>query len=409
MLRGCVRAAVAVVALAVAGNASAAPAAVLTREQAVARALSENPEIQSLEAAVEAAQGVLGADRRILRNNPVVDGAVGPRNGADDDTLDWSVGVTQELEIAGQRGDRIALREAELLAARARLEARAVALAAEVRQAFGAALAARERQQLAGEATRLAQEALAAANERLEAGAGTRLEVNTARVELGRAMRERGVAEQQQAAAENNLALLLAVGADAGLQLTGNLGGQLTGSAAALREQAKQRMDLIAAELQLDAAKAAAKLAAAEGFPDIAVGASYRQEEGDRIVQGTLAVPLPIFDRNQEGRALATAQVRQAAAELAALQRRVEAELQLALSRYETARATVDAFGNDAVQALEQNLEMVNEAYRAGKIDFLQLLLVRRETLASQQAWIDAQEDLDRAEAEVLRVLGRLE
>lgn len=409
MLRGCVRAAVAVVALAVAGNASAAPAAVLTREQAVARALSENPEIQSLEAAVEAAQGVLGADRRILRNNPVVDGAVGPRNGADDDTLDWSVGVTQELEIAGQRGDRIALREAELLAARARLEARAVALAAEVRQAFGAALAARERQQLAGEATRLAQEALAAANERLEAGAGTRLEVNTARVELGRAMRERGVAEQQQAAAENNLALLLAVGADTGLQLTGNLGGQLTGSAAALREQAKQRMDLIAAELQLDAAKAAAKLAAAEAFPDIAVGASYRQEEGDRIVQGTLAVPLPIFDRNQEGRAVATAQVRQAAAELAALQRRVEAELQLALSRYETARATVDAFGNDAVQALEQNLEMVNEAYRAGKIDFLQLLLVRRETLASQQAWIDAQEDLDRAEAEVLRVLGRLE
>jgi len=409
MLRGCVRAAVAVVALAVAGNASAAPAAVLTREQAVARALSENPEIQSLEAAVEAAQGVLGADRRFLRSNPVVDGAVGPRKGADDDTLDWSVGLTQELEIAGQRGNRIALREAELLAARARLEARAVALAAEVRQAFGAALAARERQQLAGEATRLAQEALAAANERLEAGAGTRLEVNTARVELGRAMRERGVAEQQQAAAENNLALLLAVGADTGLQLTGNLGGQLTGSAAALREQAKQRMDLIAAELQLDAAKAAAKLAAAEAFPDIAVGASYRQEEGDRIVQGTLAVPLPIFDRNQEGRAVATAQVRQAAAELAALQRRVEAELQLALSRYETARATVDAFGNDAVQALEQNLEMVNEAYRAGKIDFLQLLLVRRETLASQQAWIDAQEDLDRAEAEVLRVLGRLE
>lgn len=409
MLRGCFRAAIAVVALAVAGIASVAPAAVLTREQAVARALTENSEIQSLEAAVEAAQGVLGADRRFLRNNPVVDGAVGPRNGPEDDTVDWSVGLTQELEIAGQRGDRIALREAELFAARARLEARAADLAADVRQAFGAALAARERQQLAFEATRLAQEALDAANARLEAGAGTKLEVNTARVELGRAMHERGVAEQRQAAAESNLALLLAAGADADLQLSGKLGGQLSSSAAALREQAEQRMDLVAAELQLDAAKAAADLAAAEGFPNIAVGASYSQEEGDRIVQGTLAVPLPLFDRNQEGRALATAQMRQARAQLTALERRVANELRLALSRYETARATVDAFGGDALQALQQNLEMVNEAYRAGKIDFLQLLLVRRETLASQLAWIDAQEDLDRAEAEVLRALGRIE
>lgn len=409
MLRGCVRAAVALSAVAVAGTASPASAAVLTREQAVARALSENAEVQSLGAAVDAAEGVLGADRRLLRNNPVVDGAVGPREGADADTLDWSVGLTQSLEIAGQRGHRIALREAELREARARLEAKAVGLAAEVRQAFGAALAARERKQLADEATRLAQDALDAATTRLEEGAGTRFEVNTARVELGRAMRERAVADQRVAAADSALALLLAVGGDADLELAGTLGGQVAGAPAELRARAKQRMDLVAAELQVEAAKAAADLAQAEGFPDVAVGANYRREEGDRIVQGTLAVPLPLFDRNQEARARAAAQVRQARAELGAAQRRVEAELRLALRRYESARATVEAFGNDALQALQQNLEMVDEAYRAGKLDFLQLLLVRRETLASQLAWIDAREELDSAEAEVLRVLGRVE
>lgn len=399
----------AVAVLVFAGAASALPDAVLTREQAVARALSENPEIQSLAASVDAASGVLEADRRLLRNNPVVDGAVGPRRGPSEDTVDWSVGLSQPFEIAGQRGDRITLREAELAATRARLEAHRIALAAEVRQAFGAALAAQQRREIAGEATRLAKDALAAANERWVAGAGTKLEVNTARVELGRTMREASVAEQQWAAAQSRLVLLIAAPAGAHLRPTGRLGGHLAVSAEALRLQAQERRELVAARRQLEAAKAASDLASAEGVPDIALGASYRHEEGDRIIQGSLAVALPLFDRNQEGRARASAQVRQAAAELSALERQVEAEIRLALTRYESARATFDAFGHDAVEALTQNLEMVNEAYRARKIDFLQFLLVRRETLASQLAWIDAQEDLDRAEADVLRALGRIE
>lgn len=409
MFHKLLRSAVCVAALLCAGALSASPDGVLTREQAVARALSENPEIQSLTASVDAASGVLEADRRLLRHNPVVDGAVGPRRGPSEDTVDWSVGLSQAFEIAGQRGDRITLREAELAATRARLEAHRVALAAEVRQAFGAALAAQQRQEIAREATRLAKDALAAANERWAAGAGTKLEVNTARVELGRTMREASVAEQQWAGAQGRLALLIAAPADGSLRPTGRLGGHLTNSAEALAQEAQERRDLVAARRQLETAKAASDLAAAEGIPDIAIGASYRHEEGDRIIQGSLAVALPLFDRNQEGKARASAQVRQAAAELSALERQVEAEIRLALARYDSARATFDAFGQDAVEALTQNLEMVNEAYRAGKIDFLQFLLVRRETLASQLAWIDAQEDLDRAESEVLRALGRIE
>lgn len=407
MLRGAVHVAIAVMAIATVGVAPAASADALTREQAVARALSENPEISTLTAEAGAAEGVLGADRRLLRTNPVAEGAIGPRFRSEGDTLDWSVGLRQELEIAGQRGDRIELCEAELEASRARLDARRVSLAAEVREAFGAAIAARERQQLAVQAVRLAEDALAAANERLKEGAGTRLEVNTARIEWGRALRERGVADGRLAEAKARLGLLVAMPQDASWEPTGELGGQI--AAAAVRDGAAERRELVEAKREVEAAMAAVDLASAEAIPNVSVGANYREEEGDRIIQGTLAIPLPFFERNQEGKALAASRVRRAKARLAAVEREIAAQLAVALSRYETARLTVDAFGTDAVEALQQNLEMVNEAYRAGKIDFLQLLIVRRETLASQLAWVDAREDLDRAEAEVLRALGRIE
>ncbi|MET0402700.1 MAG: TolC family protein [Cystobacter sp.] len=68
--------------------------------------------------------------------------------------------------------------------------ARTKELAAEVREAFGRALAAERVVHLAEAAANLAEEARRATEQRLEAGTASRIEVNTTRGELGRARRD---------------------------------------------------------------------------------------------------------------------------------------------------------------------------------------------------------------------------
>jgi cobalt-zinc-cadmium efflux system outer membrane protein len=56
---------------------------------------------------------------------------------------------------------------------------------------------------------------------------------------------------------------------------------------------------------------------------------------------------------------------------------------------------------------MEENLELGTESYRAGKIDFLQLLLVRRQTLEARHEYLDVLEELNAAQAQLDRALGR--
>ena len=54
-------------------------------------------------------------------------------------------------------------------------------------------------------------------------------------------------------------------------------------------------------------------------------------------------------------------------------------------------------------------MSLVDEAYRAGKVDFFQLLLMRRETLEARNGYVDALEELHAAKAELLRATGSIE
>lgn len=410
MLRGAIRAGLALWAIS-AASPGAASARELTREEAVARALEDNPEIQSLQAEVDAARIVLGA-ARIPRFNPQAEGAAGPRWSPDGRTVDFEVGVSQELEVAGQPVHRSAAARAALAAAEARLAARRADLTAQVRGAFGALQAAEQRVRLAEEARDLAEDALRAAEERFRAGEASRIEVNTSRAEVGRSARDRAHAQREQAAALAELKLLLALPADEDLAAAGELApaaGAETPRLEDLLVQATTRADLAAARAERDAAVAGRRLASAEGAPNPTVGVTYGEEEGAATLRAGLSLPLPLFDRNQAGRGEARARATQAELALATAERRVQQEVRVALARYQAAVAAAQAFGDEVLSALEENLRIVNEAYRAGEIDFLQLLLVRRETLEGRRAWIDALEELNRAQAELDRAIGRTE
>ena len=115
---------------------------------------------------------------------------------------------------------------------------------------------------------------------------------------------------------------------------------------------------------------------------------------------------MPVFNQNQAGRGVATAEVVRAERVLEATERRIRQEVLLAALRLETAQGVVQAFDDGVVQAMTENLGLINTAYSAGKIDLFELLVIRRDTLEARRGYIEALEELRAAEAALGRALG---
>lgn len=394
-----------------------AGAAPVTVDEAISTALDRNATILGLRAEIEGLRARVRGTSRLLRSNPEVAGAFGPRRSSGEETTnDLEVSLSQELELFGQRSARRDSAAATVQAAEGRLESRRVEVVAEVRTVFARALAGEQRLAIADESLELAKAELNAAEQRLASGATSRMEVNAARATLGRAARDRAAAVQRRSAALATLVVLTGVEPGEPLELRGELAAEASSSGdidANMAKALERRADIAAARGDRDAARADARLASRSALPNPRVGVSYA-EEGDprgnaRIVQGTLAIDLPLFDRNQEERGAAAARERQAEVALAALTRVARGEVTQAVARLEAAIEGTRAWTGGPLEAVAENMRLVDEAYRAGKVDFYQLLLIRRETLEARNGYVDALEELHAAKAELLRATGSIE
>ncbi|MCP3099440.1 TolC family protein [Myxococcus sp. K15C18031901] len=399
-------------ALLLVASAPALAARPLTMEQSVALALERSPRLIEERAEAASAQALLEGASRLVQDNPQLQAAVGPRIRDVGNTVEINVGLSQPLELFGQRGARKEAARATVAARQSRLESSKVELAAEVRQAFGAVLASEQALALAQDALSLAEEGRKAAEERLKAGAASHIEVNTARVDLGRAQSERVRAERRRTRAHTELKLLLGLDPSEPITPDGELRADVepAPSLASLVEKAvSQRQDVEAARFEHEAAQAESRLARRQALPTPSLGVSYGREEDSNILQGTIGIDLPLFDRNQAARGVSSARERQARENLAALERFARTEVELAFNRYLTAQAAAEVFGGDVLSALQENLSLVTEAYRAGKVDFLQLLIIRRDALDARRGYIEALEELNSAKAQLLKAVGNIQ
>jgi cobalt-zinc-cadmium efflux system outer membrane protein len=380
-------------------------------EDAVDVALQQNASLAALGAEVAAARARLEGASLVAQENPELELEAGPRRAGGETSVDLGVGISQRLEVFGQRGLRRAAAKRGLAAAEARLEMRRVEVAAEVRLAFHRALAAGEQAKLAAEAFSVAEEAVEAVEARVRSGGAARIEANAARIALGGAARDRGEAERRRAEALGALIVLLGLDAREPLRLRGEFavepGPELDGEAI-LGAALERRQDLAAARAELEAARAEARLAAREAWPSPRLGVAYAEEEDARIVRGGVAVDLPIFQRNQAARGAARAQAEQAERAVAARERSIRAEVIVALERHRSAITAAQAFGGAAIASVAENLELMNEAYRAGKVNLFELLVMRREALEARTAYLGALEELAASKAELKRVTGSI-
>lgn len=387
-----------------------ASAGALTLERAMELALAQNPELL----AEAAALGVYEARFRSLSPptgfNPELSVVLGPRFQTDGVVAEFGVGLSQTFEVFGERAMRRDVARADDEWAKATHRANRAAVAAKTRHAFIALLAAQKSQLLAEEALELAGDALRAAQARQEAGAATRLEVNTSRAEEARARRDVMTAKTQATKTRAELRELMGVPATYTFEAQGTLpirapdilpDGELQARAL------EHRAEITAANERVRLARQQFRLAERQALSNPTFGVEYAREDGtDHLMMGSVSLPLPFFDRNASERGEARATLTEVELRLEAVRVRVVQEVRLAAAQARGAAAVLALYEDGLKGALEENLAMGQEAYRAGKLDFFGLLLVRRQVLEGRSDFIKAQQELADALTELDRALG---
>lgn len=391
--------------------ATTARADIITLDQAVQRA-ARRPTVGMAEAEAEARRSeARGA--RLPAYNPELGAAAGPKFGGGTTLLDVEVSLAQTMELGGKRAARRDTAEARVRVALAERDLALRLAKIDAWRAFQLALVAQDRLATAREAEELAIAVAAAARDSQTLGASTQLQLNLATSEVGRARHERLDAENGYGQALADLATAVGAGPGEQLEPSGAIAPLVDAPwterdvvARALRA----RPEIAAARAELEAAQGEGRLAGALATPDLTMGLSYGYEEDPDVTMHAVllsaSVSLPVLNRNQGGRGAARARLRRAEIDQTRLRTEVEREARVALLNYRRAREAVLGFDREVNERLHENLELAQESFRAGKINYFEFNLVRRELVASRLAYLDAVAEAVEAWHAVQRAVG---
>lgn len=386
------------------GYAAAEPRR-LTLDDAIGLAQQHNVTVLQNRSEQDIARAALSGVDIPLRYNPLVYLTGGPRMSDFGRSPQYGIEVTQQFEIGGQRAARVASAEWAQRAVDAQAVSATSAVSAQVQQQFGVALAAEQRVRLTEDTLALVVEGNAAAEERLKAGAIPLMELNTSRIEVGRAKLAHAKAQGEQAIAVAQLRLLIGLEPNEEVVPVGTLSVPVppdTEVDALVNRAVTRRAEIASKKALVEAARAQEQLLEKELVPSPRLGASLMREEETNasIVQVLVSFDVPVFNRNRGQRLVAQKRVQQQEVVLRGTERRVKEEVIQAVTRLRAATIAVDGYATEVLAALDENETLASESYKAGKIGFLEFLVVRRQAIDARKEYIAALEELNSAWAD---------
>jgi cobalt-zinc-cadmium efflux system outer membrane protein len=163
-----------------------------------------------------------------------------------------------------------------------------------------------------------------------------------------------------------------------------------------------KRPDIRALEAEKAKGDAGITLAWAERIPNVTAGLGYQREnssvevgglEGknrDNLIGLKISIPIPLFDRNQAG--FREAQARKESAENRCLFARtvIEREVEAAYARLTAADKSLSIYTRDIIPQLEENLKLVQEAYRLGEVGILSVIEEQKKFFEVNDGYLSA-------------------
>ena len=365
----------------------------LTPDDVVTAALANDVPLHAAEADAVAARGRIAQSSTLL-DNPEFEARVAPLGGG------FEVAASQDLSSVGEASAGRREGRASLAAAAARLTRARLVAAAGARDAYAEASAATELAIVAEEGWTLATRLRGAVESKLAAGESSRLDVHLARMREAQAAAVLLEVREREASAQTELATRM-----------GRVPGDrrlLRDPLAAAPEPSRvdagevERSDVLGTRAAVAAAEARIALEAGRAVPGIALGIFVERDAGSTTVGPTLSFALPLFDRNQAGRAEARGGRDIARAEAGVAAVRAEAERSLTRRRLDGASEVSHALGDGIRGDARDALASISSGYAAGELDLLDTVLLQAEVLEGEAAAIEVRLALARARLDFL-------
>jgi cobalt-zinc-cadmium efflux system outer membrane protein len=318
--------------------------------------------------------------------------------------LESTVELSQTLELGGDRSARAAVAAGEYRLATADasvLRREALILTAE---RFIGAWSLQVKVARLREGEELTRQAILAAAQRYRAGASPLLERTRAESQASSQAVDRQRAEAELAITRRDLALSWGDGRAS----FDSLVADPTPGESGIVPQLTSHPELERASASEALALARMRAARAARVPDVTVSGGVRHVREVRSTGFVAAVevPLPVWNRGG-GNTSATRQEHEATlADRRATEQRLEVELANAVERLRSAAAAYDTLRLRVRPARQELLGELLRAYRAGRLNYLDLIAEQRNLLETDLALVDAQADLWRSRVRLELLAG---
>ena len=399
----------------------------MTLDEAIARALGQEPSLRASRAQIEVTRGL--RQQATLRPNPAVSFFQQQEpSGSDNQTrieLQWP------LDLFRKSG-RVGVADREIEVAQHAAANRERTLAADVRLKYGGLMAAVRALSITEQLLAATSRQRALITSRVEQGVAPPLDRDMLRVEVQRLEAERslqaGVADRQLF----ELKRLLGMPADAPMRLRESLEELVRHDppAASAGDEARTlatRADVLEAEARVRVGAAQVDRAQREGRPDVSVFGMYMRMNAGFPQQGVsptgslepirsvfhyisagAMVTLPLQNRNQGAVAAAEADRVAANAQLEATRLNAQSEIAAARSRDRRARQALEAYSGDAVRLASQNLDVIRQTYELGRETLLDVLNEQRRYLEVERGYTDVLREAFEARQALKAALGEV-
>jgi cobalt-zinc-cadmium efflux system outer membrane protein len=373
----------------------------VTLEELESIALANNPAIKELAATTQKAAGYRTQVTR--KANPTV--GYQAMQLADQGTDQHVAFYERQFVTGGKLELNHRVLNAALSSQVKELEAQRLRVTTDIRVRFYEALALQRQLELITDFTAVAENGLKIAELRKEAGEGSQIDVLQANIQLN----EISLAQQQTLAQLS--ALWRELSAMAGVpdipvtRLEGTLPEETP------RREWEQLAETIvttspeyaAAQARISRARAKLQREIKQPLPNIhaQIGAGVDNSTGSGMLNLQFGVPLPIHNNNQGNICAARAELSRAYQEAERIQSNIKARLAMVSREYDTAAASVNQYANNILPSAIASMDLAEEAYQAGQVGFLQVLVSRKTYYDSNLKYVSAQAELATAQAKI--------
>ncbi|MEW6108923.1 MAG: TolC family protein, partial [Nitrospirota bacterium] len=383
----------------------------LTLEQAITLAIEKNPELSSSSWEIRAREGMV-TQAGTLPNPELsfnIDNFGGNKDLRGFDGAEYTLALTQLIELGGKRSKRALAAGIERDLARWDYEAKKLDLLSEVTKAFTDVIAEQERLKVSEELYNLAEQSLNTVSARVQAGKVSPIEETKATAELSKTRIDLERAKRSLEASRKKLSAVLgnpqpffekAVGL---LDLAADIP-----SSEQLAQNINKNPDVARWSTEIEQRRATLNLERANRLPDpsISIGVKrFRETETSAMVAG-ISFPLPIFNRNSGAVAEAESRLSKAEEEQKAALLKAHSSLTDAYAALSSSFVEATALKTSILPGLQSAFDAVQEGYRYGKFSYLDLLDAQRSLSESRKQFIESLAAYKKAYADVERLTG---